>query len=332
MKDNYSEMNVDMEQILFSKEYDELTAAELDEIKDFISSKEDFYLMKNTLMSVKSSFGAEEEIEPDVSSKDKLMKMFNDKNGKVVPMHRPFYLSPVFQIGVAAMFILGIIYFYPKEENESVTAMNEKEEINKEAESAPEEKAEAPAEESMVTEVEAEEGLNEEMTEEREGSNPAAFIPNVAIKKEAAKSDEPFRSAIEELAKAEDERELDNKPVTDSMMYLYSDINRASASKKGKEKAVDADDKNAEDVSVVTNTSPTTATATGGTTAAGDSWDFASSKVEIKESDKKKDGKATHTNTADGLYGLPGKPAADLKSGVSLKDEPALADFLFTAL
>ena len=127
MKDNYPEINFDMEQI-FSKEYEALSPSELNEIGDFVSSKEEFMMMRNTLMNVKTSFGTEVELEPRNSSKDDLMKMFNDKHGaKVISMNtrRPFYYNPFVQVGVAAALILGIIFFYPKGADDYSTAMNE---------------------------------------------------------------------------------------------------------------------------------------------------------------------------------------------------------------
>lgn len=330
MKDNYSEMNVDMEQILFSKEYDELTAAEKEEIKDFISSKEDFYLMKNTLMSVKNSFGVEEEIEPRNSSKEDLLKMFNDTHGKVVSINkpRPFYLNPVFQIGIAAVLVLGIIFFYPKGENKNTTAMNEDTKENKEvnSKSSPE-KDEAPSEEVSATETEEKSTLDElEKSEENLEESEPAVLADIPAKEDKPSANN-FMFNKNETATAKGEgayKYAETKNSADSV--LYSEVNRSS-SKKAKEKIVASDD--IAD-GTVSNTSTTTTVTTGGVAT---DWDFASTKSEDKkESDKKKDGKFAHTNTAGGLYHQPAKPAADLKQGVSLKDQPALTEFLFTAL
>lgn len=331
MKDNYSEMNVDMEQMLFSKEYEELTAAEMEEIKDFISSREEFYSMKNTLLNVKNSFGAEEEIEPVNSSKDDLMKMFDQKYGKVVPIQktRPFYLHPAFQVGIAALFILGIIYFYPQGENNNQTAMveeNEKDSQNKK-ESEPEE-TKAPAEEEKT--------LSENETEETESTldETMAEIPEKDVKPSV--TDKNLNSSgtttttffSEGLASVKKAEAMDTA-------YFKTDINRISASKNenaelANAKADDAD--GAFDFTKSEKTEPATTTSVTGGAVTGD-WTFATAKEEEKaDAEKKKDGRVSHTNNAGGHYHQPAMPSADVKGGISLKEKPELADFLFTAL
>lgn len=333
MKDNYSEMNVDMEQILFSKEYEELTAAEMEDIKDFISSREDFYIMKNTLMNVKNSFGIEEEIEPVHSSKEDLMKMFDQKYGKVVPMQktRPFYLHPAFQIGIAALFILGIIYFYPQNENKNQTAMveeNEKESQNKE-ESEPEE-TKAPAEDDKL--------LSENETEETASTadETVSDVPEKDVKSSVADKNlnssgtTTVSSFSEGLASVKKAEAMDTA-------YFKTDINRISSTKNEKDrtelanaKADDAD--GSFNFAKTENTEPTTSTTVTGGAVTGD-WTFATAKEEEKaDAEKKKDGRVSHTNNAGGHYHQPAMPSADIKGGISLKDKPELADFLFTAL
>lgn len=348
MKDNYSEMNVDMEQILLNKNYDDLTATELDEIKDFVSSKEEFNIMKSTLKNVKTSFGVEEEIVPVDSAKQNLMKIFEQKHGKVIPMNkpRPFYLNPVFQVGVAALFILGIIYFYPKAENESMTAMNDetKEESaseDKEMETA-EGKEESPAEETMTSEelknAETEEDLVEEniptkASEKLEEKKVMEDVPAFA-KADVAK-EVTSKTTVNELAKGEgSDKKLDKEKASDDLAELESTVYRSSTKNEKAKDAKVANDSSVDGVTTVTgNTTTVTATsvAVGGIAV---SDELASSgKKEDKDDDYKKEaGKTTRTNTAGGYYMQPGKPASDLKEGVSLKDEPALSEFLFTAL
>ncbi len=341
MKDNYSEMNVDMEQILLNKNYDDLSATELEEIKDFVSSKEEFNIMKNTLMNVKTSFGVEEEIEPVDSAKENLMKMFEQKHGKVIPMNkpRPFYLNPVFQIGIAALFILGIIYFYPKGENESMTAMNEsKDEVKtedeevKETESASvEESTEAPAEETVelkemekVAELKKEEPLEEKAIDNRYKSTVVTEEVNPFAKADVSKDVTP-KTATDGLAKGEggiSDKELSN---------LKTDANRSSTKKEKAKEEKSANEDLAEDASVNTTSTLTFSSVATGGVAVADELATSGKREEEKDADKK-DGKTTRTNTAGGYYMQPGKPAADLKEGVSLKDEPALVEFLFTAL
>lgn len=347
MKDNYSEMNVDMEQILLNKNYDDLTASELEEIKDFVSSKEEFIIMKSTLMNVKTSFGVEEEIVPVDSAKQNLMKMFEQKHGKVIPMNkpRPFYLNPVFQIGIAALFILGIIYFYPKAENESMTAMNEAKE-----ESAPESKdkessegkEESPAEETMVTEdlknAETEEDLVEEniptkASEKLEEKKVLEDVPAFA-KADVEKPVNP-KTTVNELAKGEgSDKYLDKEKASDELSELEATVYRSSTKKEKAKDAKVANDSSVDGVTAVTgNTSnvTTTSVVTGGIAVADEI--ASTDKREDKDDDyKKESGKTTRTNTAGGYYMQPGSPAADLKKGVTLKDEPALSEFLFTAL
>jgi hypothetical protein len=346
MKDNYSEMNVDMEQILLNKNYDDLTATELDEIKDFVSSKEEFIIMKSTLMNVKTSFGVEEEIVPVDSAKQNLMKMFEQKHGKVIPMNkpRPFYLNPVFQIGIAALFILGIIYFYPKAENESLTAMNEsKEESASESKDmeTTEGKEESPAEETMVTEelenAKTEEDLAEEnipmkSTEKLDAKEVLEDVPAFA-KADVEKPVSPKTSA-NELAKGEgSDKYLDKEKESNELLELEATVYRSSTKKeKAKDKKVTND--NSVDGVTTTGTTaafPTNTAVTGGIVAADEVASVGRSE-EKADDDHKDSGKNNRTNSAGGYYMQPGKPASDLKEGVSLKDEPALSEFLFTAL
>lgn len=322
MKDNYPEMNVDMEQILINKEYDELTSAEKEEIKDFISSKEDFYLMKNTLVSVKNSFGIEEEIVPNDSAKESLMKMFEQQHNKVVSINRPrpFYMNPVFQIGVAALFILGIIYFYPETGTTEQTAMNEIEEEKESANESPAEKNNVAEEESVSSSAEETESdkladVTDEL-EENSDSKPAIiadFFP-AETSEEISLSESGTVTSKNEVAKGEGFF----KSTSASDSISYSDVNRALPSSK-KEKAK-ADDSEA-DFGIFDRTSSTTTVATGG---------IAKTESPAKD-EEKKDGRVEHTNTAGGHYGLPAH-SEDLKKGVSLKDKPALTEFLFTAL
>ncbi len=347
MKDNYDEMNVDMEQILLNKNYDDLTATELDEIKDFVSSKEEFNIMKSTLMNVKTSLGVEEEIVPVDSAKQNLMKMFEQKHGKVIPMNkpRPFYLNPVFQIGIAALFILGIIYFYPKAENESLTAMNESKEESafedKEMETT-EGKEESPAEETMATEelknTETEEDLVEEESIELKASDRIAEkkvledVPAFA-KADAEKVVTP-KTTLSELAKGEgSDKKLDKEKASDDLAELESTVYRSSTKNEKAKDGKVANDNIADGVTATgtTNFVPTNSAVTGGI-AAADELASVNRKEEKADDDSKDSGKTTRTNSAGGYYMQPGSPDADLKKGVSLKDEPTLSEFLFTAL
>lgn len=344
MKDNYAEMNVDMEQILLYKNYDDLTPTELDEIKDFVSSKEEFNIMKSTLLNVKTSFGVEEEIIPVDAAKQNLMKMFEQKHGKVIPMNkpRPFYLNPVFQIGIAALFILGIIYFYPKSENESLTAMNEsKEESASESKDIEtnEGKEVSAAEETMGTE-EIENAKTEDLAEENstikstqklEEKKVLEDVPAFA-KADVEKAVNPKISA-NELAKGEGNgKKLDK----DDNQLAQSDPTVYRSSTKN-EKAKDAEVANDSSVDAATTVTGNTTTVTATSVAFGGiavADELATTgKEEDKEDDYKKEaGKTIRTNSANGYYMQPGSPAADLKKGVSLKDEPKLSEFLFTAL
>jgi hypothetical protein len=335
MKDNYSEMNVDMEQILFSKKYEDLSAEELNEIKDFVSSKEEFNIMKSTLMNVKTSFGAEEEIEPVDSAKQNLMKMFEQKHGKVVPMNkpRPFYLNPVFQIGIAALFVLGIIYFYPNGENETMTAMKEKDEVKtedkegKDAESPISEEASAPAEDKDdIGKEESATEVTEDILEENEID--ATFKSKVTeevsseAKADVAK-DFASKKTTNELAKGE--ASSDDKAYS----TLETDVYRSSSKNEKEKVALEKETVLADGVANTTTLS-TNSVVTGGI-AAFDELAVSEKSVD-KDSDKKSSSKMNRTNNAGGHYMQPGKPAADLKVGVSLKDQPALSEFLFTAL
>lgn len=352
MKDNYPEINFDMEQI-FSKEYEALSPSELNEIGAFVSSKEEFMQMRSTLMNVKTSFGTEVELEPRNSSKDDLMKMFNDKHGaKVIRMNtrRPFYMNPFVQVGIAAALILGIIYFYPKGTDENPTAMNEDKEStemkseDKEADIVTEEETtadvkeaeEMPAEESPAKEVPA--LLKDEYK---------ADVPNVTItKKESLAEGGKFETAKKSVEKSVSfDMNMDElasaTSANDSIVvkpgYLYSDAKRTSdeRSKKGKEELKNDKEDLAVDGTVTTTqaTMAFTNTAVGAVTggiAVTDDAVFAAKLEEEKEKDKK-GGDEVRTNTAGGYYHQPAAPA-DIKNGVSMKDKPALAEFLFTAL
>lgn len=351
MKDNYSEMNVDMEQILFSKNYEDLTAAELDEIKDFVSSKEEFNLMKSTLMSVKTSFGTEEEIEPVDGAKENLMKMFEQKHGKVIPMNkpRPFYLNPIFQVGVAALFVLGIIYFYPKGENASLTAMND--EKNEKKEEATEDKdikspEETTSDEAVTEETvspalekvkEAEEDLKEEIVSEKKmpDTKPGFYSEGLASmsKPSPVVSDDRMEVSDKDLVSKDAKFSSDRyDAVSADSTRLFTSVDRSS-NEKSKVKADSNaenffDNANGDEVATGTTTTFTNSVATGGIAVLDE---IAVAKKESKNDSEKDSSKSGRTNSAGGYYMQPAK-ASDMKEGVSLKDQPALAEFLFTAL
>lgn len=348
MKDNYSEMNVDMEQILFSKNYEDLTAAELEEIKDFVSSKEEFNMMKSTLMNVKTSFGTEEEIEPVDGAKENLMKMFEQKHGKVIPMNkpRPFYLNPIFQVGVAALFVLGIIYFYPKGDNASLTAMNEDKTEKKEEAASEDKELNAPEEsstEEAITEespaivlelvTEAEEDLKEEkVAEKKESDAKPGFYSG-----EVATINKPTPNLTDDRMNGSD-KEVVSKDVkfsSDRFDALAADSTRlfTSVERSSNEKSKVKADSNAENFFSDGNATGNTTTLTNSVATGGIAVldEMAVTKKESKKDAEKDSSKSVRTNTAGGYYMQPAK-ASDMKEGVSLKDQPALAEFLFTAL
>ncbi len=348
MKDNYPEINFDMEQI-FSKEYEALSPSELDEIGAFVSSKDEFMQMRSTLMNVKTSFGTEVELEPRNSSKDDLMKMFNDKHGKVIPMNtrRPFYYNPFVQVGVAAALILGIIYFYPKGSDENPTAMNEeKESTEMKTENTEGKKT---ADEELTADVKEAEEMPAEEVPTLLKDEYKADVPTVTITKKESLAEggkfETTKKSVEKTVSFDmNMDELANSTTNDSMVvkpgYLYSDVKRTSDERanKGKEDLKSDKEDLAVDGTVTVNATSTstmafTNTAVGAVTggiAVTDDAVFAAKLEEEKEKDKKS-GDEIRTNTAGGYYHQPAAPA-DMKSGVSMKDKPALAEFLFTAL
>ncbi len=324
MKNDYPELNFDMEHLLQTKKYEELSPEELTEISDFISSKEDYVLMQNTFLSVKTSFGTEEEIIPTEDTKSKLMQAFESKHGKVVNINkpRPFYLSPLFQVGVAAVFILGIVFFYPNGKNDdTVTAMNNGED-RKEENAAPTEKTE---------DAGAGESVNEETVAEKELLLEAdRNLSDEATAGNDRRDAKPFGAAVEKLKS--DEAVSGSSTVTSKNLPskdLNVVTNRSELAKEEKSSDVLVEDSEAE----------TTAGFALATPAVVSVDDLDIVKTESKKSSKKdkaekakekKEGDV-RTNSIGGRYYQPAS-AMDVKVGVSLKDQPDLTTFLFTAL
>lgn len=344
MKNDYPELNFDMEHLLQTKKYEELTPEELSEISDFISSKEDYVLMQNTFLSVKSSFGAEEEILPADDTKSKLMQAFESKHGKVVSINkpRPFYLNPLFQVGVAAVFIIGIIFFYPAGKNDdNMTAMNHADE-NKNENVATEEEGKELKDAEEATEESADEMPMEEAEKE------AALESNVELLDGLS---QPGYKTLEEKPKGSGDRAekandvavtgnvtttVTSKNVQESEMDVF--FSRTDNTKAEKTSKDVSDDRNqATSGGLATFGTPSVDMTTVSDESLAETTTVTESKKSVAKKDKaeekakeKRDGDV-RTNSIGGRYYQPAS-AMDVKVGVSLKDKPDLSTFLFTAL
>lgn len=339
MKNDYPELNFDMEHLLQTKKYEELTPEELNEISDFISSKEDYVLMQNTFLSVKTSFGAEEEILPAENTKSKLMQAFESKHGgKVVSINkpRPFYLNPLFQVGVAAVFIIGIIFFYPAGKNENnMTAMNHEDE-NKSENVAPEEEstdlkdAEEVTDESPVTEI-TEKETDLESESEKSGDALKADVDYKAINVTPKGSADKLMEAEDVVTSGYSTATVTTKNSPGKDLNVVMNRNELAKGEKSDDNL--SDDRSKEASAGVTFNSTSPAYVSDESVAATSVSESKKSSKKDKAEEKAKEKKEAdvRNNSIGGRYYQPAT-AMDVKVGVSLKDQPDLTTFLFTAL
>lgn len=114
----------DIEFILLNKEYHELDQEELKFVNEFISSEEEYLLMRGTLLGITETVQPEIEVVPSYSVKDALMAEFekegrgaaawwNNVMGFLFPTDRSLFRKPGVQMAFVACSLLLVVTIVP---------------------------------------------------------------------------------------------------------------------------------------------------------------------------------------------------------------------------
>ncbi|MFT4602101.1 MAG: hypothetical protein ACI857_002287 [Arenicella sp.] len=123
------------ENIILNKEYFELNATELATVSELVQNAEEFDEMKWFLASTEGMI-AQEKITATPELKEKVMAHLNQVDDKrkfwlngIIPFFLPedkkFYQKPAFQMGIAALLIIGVVMIIPSDLSNGSVAMDD---------------------------------------------------------------------------------------------------------------------------------------------------------------------------------------------------------------
>lgn len=154
MENKYPTYNPnDIESLLEAKNFEELTDSEKTFALENVSSAAEYNEIRSTLIHVKSSFVAEEELVPDSAVQESLMAEFNRLHSrpqptsfwknfktKLFPSGQNLFYTPGFQLaGVAVVVVVvGLFFLTQNSTTEKELALNNKDEDRLEVKTTPE--------------------------------------------------------------------------------------------------------------------------------------------------------------------------------------------------
>jgi len=129
-------MITEAENIILNKEYFELSADELATVSELVQSAEEYDEMKWFLASTQGMI-AQEKIEATPELKKKVMAHLNQSESKrrfwlngvipfLLPEDKKFYQKPAFQMGMAALVVVGIFMFMPDQLDDPSLALHDR--------------------------------------------------------------------------------------------------------------------------------------------------------------------------------------------------------------
>jgi hypothetical protein len=128
------------EEIILAKNYNDLSKDELDIVSDLVQNETEFEEMKWLLGEVNHAYKAEK-IEPSKALKQNVLKHLTASNKKkgfwlnrvgvfLLPTDKNLFQKPGIQIGMAAVVVLGLLFFVNKDFNTKKLAINEENKIS----------------------------------------------------------------------------------------------------------------------------------------------------------------------------------------------------------
>jgi hypothetical protein len=128
------------EEIILAKNYNDLSKDELDIVSDLVQNETEFEEMKWLLGEVNRAYKAEK-IEPSKALKQNVLKHLTASNKKkgfwlnrvgvfLLPTDKNLFQKPGIQIGMAAVVVLGLLFFVNKDFNTKKLAINEENKIS----------------------------------------------------------------------------------------------------------------------------------------------------------------------------------------------------------
>lgn len=128
------------EEIILAKNYNDLSKDELDIVSDLVQNETEFEEMKWLLGEVNHAYKAEK-IEPSKALKQNVLKHLTASNKKkgfwlnrvgvfLLPTDKNLFQKPGIQIGMAAVVVLGLLFFVNKDFNTKKLAINEENNIS----------------------------------------------------------------------------------------------------------------------------------------------------------------------------------------------------------
>jgi hypothetical protein len=137
-------MITEAENIILNKEYFELSADELATVSELVQNAEEYDEMKWFLASTQGMI-AQEKIEATPELKNKVMAHLNQSESKrrfwlngvipfLLPEDKKFYQKPAFQMGMAALVVVGVFMFMPDKLDDPSLALHDRDSELKEFE------------------------------------------------------------------------------------------------------------------------------------------------------------------------------------------------------
>lgn len=142
MDQNNTYFPEDIEQLLVTKTYEELLPEEEKFVLQHVDSKDEYKLMRNTLLAIKNEISNHESLKPDPQIKTDLLSLMEEKKrrtgwfnlnsfwGFLFPEEANFFQKPGFQFASVAILV-GLSFFFAKnfliEKSENDLAINTKE-------------------------------------------------------------------------------------------------------------------------------------------------------------------------------------------------------------
>lgn len=309
MKNNYTYQQDELDALLMSKEYDQLNAKELEIVNEQVTGREEYNLMRSTLLNVKTTFHMEEQIIPETFVKEDLMEKFmsyhakkpsgfwaNLKNG-LLPEGKNFFFTPAFQLASVAVLVIGISVVYMNFSEEKTTV-----------------------------------ALNDNKENKTTGElNDGKLIPGKDVttpEESPAENNElanGMRSAVVPADKNASGIATESNTISDFSEVVVAemeDLRKADETKSLSEKTTEITANEKSPSPVITNSGTTT-------NRTFDADDLSSV---VTEADKKKNKDKEEVHSA---YSKMEKERANKdipSSGISLGEKPELTEFLFTAL
>lgn len=128
-------MTKEVEDIIKTKAYFELSADELKQVSEYAQTEEEYVNMQWFLNGAAGVFATDKiEASPDLKkgvmahlteSKKKKGFWLNSVGVFMLPEGKKFYQKPAFQLGIAAVAVLGFLFFFNNNMNESTLASND---------------------------------------------------------------------------------------------------------------------------------------------------------------------------------------------------------------